>query len=70
MTHNCNTTRTLLTVHQFCSKHPAFKEGGLRYLIFNAGSNGFEKCIRRIGRKVLLDEEEVFFWVDEQNKIV
>lgn len=62
--------RSLLTVRQFVEKHPAFTEGGLRYLIFNADQNGFIQCIRRIGRKVLLDEKEVFFWVDEQNKVV
>ena len=26
----------LLTVRQFATSHPAFPEGGLRYLIFNA----------------------------------
>lgn len=59
--------RTLLTVRQFTEKHPAFSEGGLRYIIFHAEKNGFVKCIRRIGRKVLLDEKSVFQWVDEQN---
>lgn len=63
-------TRTLLTVRQFTEKHPAFSQGGLRYTIFHAEENGFAKCIRRIGRKVLLDEKSVFQWVDEQNSIV
>lgn len=61
-------TRTLLTVRQFTEKHPAFSQGGLRYIIFHAHENGFAKCIRRIGRKVLLDERAAFQWVDEQNK--
>lgn len=59
--------RILMTVRQFSQKHPAFPEGGLRYNIFHSESNGFSKCIRRVGRKVLLDEAEVFRWVDEQN---
>lgn len=61
-------TRSFLTVRQFSQKHPAFPEGGLRYNIFHAEKNGFAKCIRRIGRKVILDEQAVFRWVDEQNR--
>jgi len=61
-------TRNLLTVRQFSQKHPAFPESGLRYTIFHESQNGFAKCIRRIGRKVLLDEQAVFHWIDEQNQ--
>lgn len=62
-----NNSRTLLTVNQFADKHPAFPVGGLRHNIFHAGTNGFDKCIRRIGRKVLIDEGAFFNWVDEQS---
>lgn len=60
-------SRTLLTVRQFSEKHPAFPQGSLRNLIFQAETNGFKRCIRRINSKVLLDEREVFSWVDQQN---
>ena len=40
--------------------------GGLRHLIFNARSNGFNTVIRRVGRRVLLDEAAFFAWVDRQ----
>ncbi len=60
-------SRTLLTVRQFANKHPAFPEGSLRYMIFHAETNGFKECIRRIGRKLLLDEAKVFEWVDTQS---
>lgn len=60
-------TRTLLTVRQFSEKHPAFPQGSLRNLIFHAETNGFKPCVRRINSKVLLDEQEVFRWVDQQN---
>ena len=43
--------------------------GGLRHLIFNAEKNGFNKVIRRIGRRVLIDEQAFFAWVDEQNGV-
>ena len=42
--------------------------GGLRHLVFHANTNGFDKCIRRIGRRVLIDEAAYFQWVDEQNQ--
>ena len=60
-------THSLLTVRQFSQKYPAFPEGGLRYQIFHAERNGFSRCIRRVGRKVLLEESEVFRWIDAQN---
>lgn len=41
--------------------------GTLRYLIFHAKTNGFDKCIRRIGRRVLISPEAYFQWVEEQN---
>ena len=59
--------RVFLTVRQFSEKHPAFPEGGLRYNIFHAEENGFSECIRRIGRKILIDEQEFFLWIDRQN---
>lgn len=43
-------------------------EGGLRHLIFNAAKNGFDKVIRRVGRRVLIDEAAFFAWVEEQNR--
>jgi len=39
-------------------------EAGLRYYIFNAEFNGFDKVIKRIGRRILIDEEAFFNWVD------
>jgi len=41
--------------------------GGLRHLIFFAEENGFEKVIRRCGRRVLIDEAAFFQWMEEQN---
>ena len=32
--------------------------GGLRHLVFNAKGNGFDRVIRRVGRRILIDEEE------------
>lgn len=42
--------------------------GMLRKLVFNEHTNGFNRVVRRIGRKVYINENEFFKWVDEQNK--
>lgn len=67
--HSLSTVRRLLTVSQLSVEHPAFSKAALRHLIFDAEKNGFHKVIRRVGkRKILLDEQEFFFWIDQQQK--
>lgn len=58
--------RRLGTVKQTGEAYPAFSEASLRWLIFNASQNGFDACIRRIGRKVLIDWDAFESWVDAQ----
>jgi len=41
--------------------------GGLRHLIFHEHKNGFSKCVCRVGRRVLIDEQAFFEWVAEQS---
>lgn len=70
--------RTLLTVRQFSDKHPAFRQGAIRNLIFLAESrktskgtiqgNGLNIALVRIGRKLLIDEAKFFQWIDEQQE--
>jgi hypothetical protein len=59
---------TLSTINQFADKQPAFSAGSLRALIFNEHSNGLAKsgAVIRIGRKVLVNEELFFGWVQAQ----
>ena len=38
--------------------------GGLRHLVFFERTNGFDKVVRRVGRRVLIDEAAFFAWVD------
>lgn len=57
-----------LTVKSFCAKHD-WPEGGLRHLIFHK-PDGFERCIRRVGRKILIVEEEFFQWIERINRPV
>ena len=60
-------SRTFYTVKQFSQRHPVFSESSLRYLIFNERHNGLSPAIRRVGRKVLIDEDKFFEWLDRQN---
>lgn len=41
--------------------------GQLRWLIFNKDSNGFSKCIVKIGRRILIDVDRYWEWVEDQN---
>ena len=58
---------TLLTVRQCVERHPFLTSGGLRHLIFHAEENGFARCIRRVGRRVYIVENELFQFIEEQN---
>lgn len=56
-----------LTCKQFIEKYSWPPLGGLRHLIFYGDSNGFNKVIRRIGRRVLISEDEFVKWVEKNN---
>lgn len=76
-----STRRVLLTVCQFHQRNPAFTEAALRNLIFKADSRESTKgtilgngliqagAIIRLGRKVLIDEDAFFLWIDTQNGV-
>jgi hypothetical protein len=62
-----HTQTRVIPVTEWNNHHSWPPQGGLRHLIFNAKNNGFDKVIRRAGRRVLLDERAFFNWLDEQN---
>ena len=55
----------ILTVKLFSIKYPAFSQGAIRHLIFHSRTNGFEHCLRRAGRKILILELNLK-WLDKQ----
>lgn len=57
----------LVPVPQWNDRHPWPPQGGLRHLIFNKDSNGFASAFKKVGRRVLIDEQEFFACVDRQN---
>jgi hypothetical protein len=69
MTENVQTKQTrLIPLTQWPEYHPHPSVGGLRHLVFNAKTNGFDQVIRRIGRRILIDEAAFFAWVEETNQ--
>ncbi len=58
--------KRLMTVKQTAEIYPAFGVPSLRWLIFNRAENGFDICIRRMGRKILIDLDQFEAWVDKQ----
>lgn len=57
----------LIPVPEWNQHHSWPPQGGLRHLIFNQKTNGFDKAFKRVGRRVLVDEVEFFAAVDRQN---
>lgn len=52
-----------IPVAKWNSYHPWPPQGGLRYLIFHEKTNGFDSCVIRAGRTVLIDEEAFIAWL-------
>lgn len=62
-----NETR-LIPVNHWNRHHVWPPVGGLRHLIFHAKRNGFDEVIRRVGRRVLINETAFFRWVEQGGK--
>lgn len=61
-------TKRLIPVPKWNQYHEWPPQGGLRHLIFYANTNGFDRVIRRVGRRVLIDEDAFFNWVESNGK--
>lgn len=58
--------RRLGNVKQAVEENPHYTESAIRNLIYRAESNGLDKYIFRVGRKVLLDLDGIPEWIEEQ----
>lgn len=61
-------TPRLVPVSKWATIHGWPSEAALRYYIFHAETNGFDRVIKRVGRRVLIDEANFFEWVDERTQ--
>lgn len=64
----------VLTVAQLAELNPAFSESTIRWWIYNAKTNGFEKCLIRVrgtakrrGR-LYIDRQALEAWLEEQRE--
>ena len=62
------TQAQFLTVEATSNKYPAFTPQSLRWMLFNREQNGFNRCVVRIGRRVLIDEAEFVAWLKSQRE--
>ena len=62
------TSTRLIPVSKWPDHHEWPPVGGLRHLIFHADQNGFNTVIRRVGRRLLIDESAFFEWISQQSK--
>ena len=60
----------LHSVNNFVKKHQSFTVGGLRNWIANDYRNGLKEsgAILRVGRKVLINDEKFFAWIESLNE--
>jgi hypothetical protein len=59
-------TTRLIPIGKWNEFHAWPPQGGLRHLVFYANTNGFDKVIRRVGRRILIDENSYFEWIAEK----
>ena len=64
--HGKNSTR-FIAVSDWPKHHPWPPIGGLRHLIFNSRENGFALVLRRVGRRILINEKKFFEYIEEKN---
>jgi hypothetical protein len=57
-----------LTVSQLAERCPAFSQGSIRWLIFK-NTRGFNRVVRKIGRKTVLSLREFQCWVEDQKQV-
>ena len=56
----------ILTIKLLTQKHPAFTEGSIRHLVFYENTNGFNMCVRRIGRRVYILEDKFLEFIEQK----
>lgn len=58
----------LIPLSKWNAYHDWPTQGGLRNMVFFSSTNGFEKVIKRVGRRVLIYEKAFFEWVESNPK--
>ena len=60
--------KSFLSMNQWLEKYQSIPKGGIRHLIFTNRDNFNGKVVKKIGRKILLDEEAFLDFINEHSK--
>lgn len=58
----------MIPLSQWNKFHPWPSVPALRWIRFHGESNGFNRCVLKVGKRVLVDEAKFFQWMQEQNQ--
>lgn len=61
-------SKNFLTLKQWLEKYKAIPEGGIRHLIFTNKNDFNQKVVKKLGRKILLDEQAFLEFIDQHTK--
>lgn len=63
-------SRRLMTIRQIAesNSYPGISEQALRSLIKKGEATGFDRCVRRSGRRILIDTTAMDHWLEEQSR--
>ena len=59
--------KRLIPLTKWTEFHTWPTAAALRYYVFNGDFNGFNTVYKRIGRRILIDEEAFFRWIEQKN---
>lgn len=67
---SCNnrSITTLVNMKQLSKIYPVFTISTLRWFRFNGSNNGFNDCVLKIGRKLLIDVNKFEIWLSSQEE--
>lgn len=60
-------TKRLIPLTEWSNFHQWPTEAALRKYVYERNLNGFSSCLRRVGSRWLIIEDEFFNWVDAQS---
>lgn len=64
-----NQTR-LIPLSKWHQYHPFPSVPALRWMRFNGDKTGFNRCILKLGKRLLIDEAKFFQWVREYGQMI
>lgn len=56
-----------LDFESFVEKYPQFKIGQLRWMVVKKETNGFDKCIKRLGRRIYINVPKFIKLIESQS---